>query len=29
MARDRWIEQATLLSAGDKAGYEAEFGKIG
>ncbi|GAA0324554.1 hypothetical protein GCM10009087_38590 [Sphingomonas oligophenolica] len=29
MARDRWIEQAKLLSAGDKAGYEAEFGKIG
>jgi predicted flap endonuclease-1-like 5' DNA nuclease len=29
MARDRWIEQATLLSAGDKAGYEAAFGKLG
>lgn len=29
MARDRWIEQARLLSAGDKAGYEAEFGKLG
>ena len=29
MARDRWIEQATLLIAGDKAGYEAEFGKLG
>ena len=29
MARDRWIEQAKLLSAGDKAGYEAEFGKLG
>jgi predicted flap endonuclease-1-like 5' DNA nuclease len=29
MARDRWIEQARLLNAGDKAGYEAEFGKLG
>jgi len=29
MARDRWIEQAKLLSAGDKAGYEAAFGKLG
>ena len=29
MARDRWIEQAKLLSAGDTAGYEAEFGKLG
>ena len=29
MARDRWIEQAKLLNAGDKAGYEAEFGKLG
>ena len=29
MARDRWIEQAKLLSAGDKDGYEAEFGKLG
>ena len=29
MARDRWIEQAKLLSSGDKAGYEAEFGKLG
>lgn len=29
MARDRWIEQATLLAAGDRAGYEAAFGKLG
>jgi predicted flap endonuclease-1-like 5' DNA nuclease len=29
MARDRWIEQARLLNAGDKAGYEAAFGKLG
>lgn len=29
MTRDRWIEQATLLSAGDRAGYEAAFGKLG
>lgn len=29
MTRDRWIEQATLLSAGDRAGYEAVFGKLG
>lgn len=28
MARDRWIEQATLLTAGDRAGYEARFGKL-
>lgn len=28
MARDRWIEQARLLTAGDKAGYEAMFGKL-
>ena len=29
MMRDRWIEQAKLLSAGDRAGYEAAFGKLG
>jgi predicted flap endonuclease-1-like 5' DNA nuclease len=29
MARDRWIDQAKLLSAGDRAGYEAQFGKLG
>lgn len=29
MARDRWVEQARLLAAGDRAGYEAKFGKLG
>lgn len=29
MTRDRWIDQAKLLSAGDRAGYEAQFGKLG
>lgn len=29
MSRDRWHEQARLLSRGDKAGYEAIFGKLG
>ncbi|MGY4397997.1 putative flap endonuclease-1-like 5' DNA nuclease [Sphingomonas sp. UYAg733] len=29
IARDRWVEQAKLLSVGDRAGYEAEFGKLG
>ncbi|PCD03889.1 hypothetical protein COC42_06060 [Sphingomonas spermidinifaciens] len=29
MARDRWHEQAQLLAAGDRAGYEAIFGKLG
>ncbi|MEG3177190.1 helix-hairpin-helix domain-containing protein [Sphingomonas sp. RB3P16] len=29
MVRDRWIEQAQLLSAGDRTGYEAAFGKLG
>jgi predicted flap endonuclease-1-like 5' DNA nuclease len=28
MARDRWVEQARLLAAGDTAGYEAAFGKL-
>lgn len=28
-ARDRWAEQARLLTAGDRAAYEAEFGKLG
>lgn len=28
MARDRWIEQARFLAAGDKAGFEAVFGKL-
>jgi predicted flap endonuclease-1-like 5' DNA nuclease len=26
--RDRWIEQARFLAAGDKAGFEAVFGKL-
>lgn len=29
IARDRWIEQARLLAAGDKTGFEAAFGKLG
>lgn len=29
MATDRWIEQAKLLAAGDREGYEAAFGKLG
>ena len=29
MGRDRWIDQAKLLAAGDTATYEAEFGKLG
>lgn len=29
MKRDRWIEQARLLVAGDTAAYEAQFGKLG
>jgi predicted flap endonuclease-1-like 5' DNA nuclease len=29
MARDRWVEQAQLLTAGDRADYEAKFGKLG
>jgi len=28
MARDRWIEQARFLAAGDQAGFEAVFGKL-
>ncbi|MHA6718155.1 hypothetical protein ACX40Y_01770 [Sphingomonas sp. RS6] len=28
MARDRWVEQARFLAAGDRAGYEAVFGKL-
>ncbi len=28
MGRDRWIEQARLLAAGDRAGFEAVFGKL-
>ena len=29
LARDRWVEQARLLTSGDRAGYEAAFGKLG
>jgi predicted flap endonuclease-1-like 5' DNA nuclease len=29
MARDRWREQARLLAQGDRAGFEAQFGKLG
>lgn len=29
MTRDRWSEQARLLATGDRAGYEAIFGKLG
>ncbi len=28
MSRDRWIEQARLLSAGDRTGFEAAFGRL-
>lgn len=28
MARDRWIEQARFLAAGDQAGFEAVFGRL-
>lgn len=28
MNRDRWIEQARFLAAGDRAGFEAVFGKL-
>jgi predicted flap endonuclease-1-like 5' DNA nuclease len=26
--RDSWVEQARLLSSGDKSGYESKFGKL-
>jgi predicted flap endonuclease-1-like 5' DNA nuclease len=29
IARDRWVEQAGFFAAGDIAGFEATFGKIG
>lgn len=29
MSRDRWHEQARLLASGNRAGYEAIFGKLG
>lgn len=28
LSRDRWVEQARLLDKGDKAGFEAVFGKL-
>ncbi|MGT2514727.1 hypothetical protein ACVOMT_11280 [Sphingomonas panni] len=28
MAKDRWVEQARFLAAGDVAGFEATFGKL-
>jgi len=28
MARDRWLEQARLLAAGDRAGFETAFGRL-
>ncbi|SOB81038.1 Predicted 5' DNA nuclease, flap endonuclease-1-like, helix-3-turn-helix (H3TH) domain [Sphingomonas guangdongensis] len=28
LARDRWIEQAAYLARGDRAGFEAAFGKL-
>lgn len=29
IVRDRWVEQARYLAAGDRAGFEATFGKLG
>ena len=29
IVRDRWVEQARYLAAGDVAGFEAVFGKLG
>ncbi len=29
IVRDRWVEQAGHLAAGDTAGFEAKFGKLG
>jgi len=29
IVRDRWVDQAKLLTSGDTAAYEAEFGKLG
>jgi predicted flap endonuclease-1-like 5' DNA nuclease len=28
LARDRWIEQARFLAAGDQAGFESVFGRL-
>lgn len=29
ITRDKWVEQARLLAAGDTAAFEAQFGKLG
>ncbi len=29
IAKDKWVEQAQYLAEGDKAGFEAKFGKLG
>ena len=29
LAKDQWVEQAQHLAGGDKAGFEARFGKLG
>ena len=29
ITRDRWVEQAALLAAGDTAAFEAQFGRLG
>ena len=29
LSKDRWVEQAKLLAAGDTATYEKQFGKLG
>lgn len=29
IGRDQWVEQARLLAADDRAGFEAKFGKLG
>ena len=29
ITRDRWVEQARYLAAGDIAGFEVTFGKLG
>jgi len=29
ITRDKWVEQARYLAVGDRAGFEAQFGKLG
>lgn len=29
IVRDKWVEQADMLARGDKAGFEARYGKLG